>query len=68
LIQVNVESRALKSGLNDRDALAKGLSAAFWFCGACAASGKYLRLVLLLSLFHRHIGDSIWNAWLADVE
>lgn len=42
LIQVNVESRALRSGASDIDALAKGLSAAFWFCGACAASGEHL--------------------------
>jgi hypothetical protein len=34
---------ALRGGLNERDALAKALSAAFWFCGACAASGQYTR-------------------------
>jgi len=49
LIQVTVESKAIRSGASDRDALAKGLSAAFWFCGACAASGEYLRLDFLLS-------------------
>jgi len=41
LVQVNVESTALKGGASERDALAKGLSAAFWFCGACAATGEH---------------------------
>lgn len=48
LIQVNVETHALNRGASETDALAKGLSAAFWFCGACAASGKRV-LTLQLS-------------------
>ena len=41
LILENIESKALKGGASPRDALAQGLSAAFWFCGGCVAACEF---------------------------
>ena len=44
LIQENVESHALRGGAGSKEALAKGLSAGFWFCAGCAGSCKCIGL------------------------
>jgi hypothetical protein len=68
LIQENVESHALRGGAGSKEALAKGLSAGFWFCAGCAGSCKFTRSAEISGSHCSRASDPVWNAWLADVE
>jgi hypothetical protein len=68
LIQENVESQALRGGAGRKEALAKGLSAGFWYCAGCAGSCKFTRSAEISGSHCSRASDPVWNAWLANVE
>jgi hypothetical protein len=50
LILENIESKALRGGASPRDALARGLSAGFWFCGGCVAACEFTLYCSMLKI------------------